>query len=568
LQVLKGVCLSKGVAVGPVYRFNRDLLIIPEHTIEPNQIDAELESLKTALQKATTELEEIRTLLEHHLDQEHARMIEAQIMALTDIELLKIIENDVRMNHRNVVQAYWEAMNLYENLLKESTYVYQQQRLCDLQDVKRRVIHHLQIEEAYASPQLGAPAIFVSERISPSDIINLYHQSALGIITRQGGRDSHAAILARALSLPYLSGVVDLDLIIHSQEIILSADEELIILDAPLETRQHYLLQVQKFNRERQMTAIRSQKAMTRDKVLINLWANAGFLPEVENLTNTMIHGIGLFRTEYLCLTNNAIPDEEEQFRVYSKVAVAMKDKPVVFRTFDFGRDKLLSILDLSSLVVNHSAVGEGGLRFCLENPWLLRTQLRALLRASAYGKLQIMFPMVFSCADVVQGKQILSDVQAELRQQAIAFDPQIPIGAMVETTQILGELPALARQVDFFSIGTNDLTFYLLKITRQRDTTKYYYHPLLFQTLAQILATAEEFNLPVTVCGEMAADPLAALGLLALGFRSLSVNPPALFSITQLIRKVNLKKLTPLRTAILQAQNETFLQQTLENWR
>jgi len=138
------------VAVGPVYRFNRDLLIIPEHTIEPNQIDAELESLKTALQKATTELEEIRTLLEHHLDQEHARMIEAQIMALTDIELLKIIENDVRMNHRNVVQAYWEAMNLYENLLKESTYVYQQQRLCDLQDVKRRVIHHLQIEEAYA----------------------------------------------------------------------------------------------------------------------------------------------------------------------------------------------------------------------------------------------------------------------------------------------------------------------------------------------------------------------------------------------------------------------------------
>jgi len=154
------------------------------------------------------------------------------------------------------------------------------------------------------------------------------------------------------------------------------------------------------------------------------------------------------------------------------------------------------------------------------------------------------------------------------LRQQAIAFDPQIPIGAMVETTQILGELPALARQVDFFSIGTNDLTFYLLKITRQRDTTKYYYHPLLFQTLAQILATAEEFNLPVTVCGEMAADPLAALGLLALGFRSLSVNPPALFSITQLIRKVNLKKLTPLRTAILQAQNETFLQQTLENWR
>ncbi len=568
MQVLKGVCLSKGVAVGPVYRFNRDLLIIPEHTLEPNQIDAELESLKTALQKATTELEEIRTLLEHHLDQEHARMIEAQIMALTDIELLKIIENDVRMNHRNVVQAYWEAMNLYENLLKESTYVYQQQRLCDLQDVKRRVIHHLQIEEAYAAPQLGAPAIFVSERISPSDIINLYHQSALGIITRQGGRDSHAAILARALSLPYLSGVVDLDQIIHSQEIILSADEELIILEAPLETRQHYLLQVQKFNRERQMTAIRSQKAMTRDKVLINLWANAGFLPEVENLTNTMIHGIGLFRTEYLCLTNNAIPDEEEQFRVYSKVAVAMKDKPVVFRTFDFGRDKLLSILDLSSLVVNHSAVGEGGLRFCLENPWLLRTQLRALLRASAYGKLQIMFPMVFSCADVVQGKQILSDVQAELRQQAIAFDPQIPIGAMVETTQILGELPALARQVDFFSIGTNDLTFYLLKITRQRDTTKYYYHPLLFQTLAQILATAEEFNLPVTVCGEMAADPLAALGLLALGFRSLSVNPPALFSITQLIRKVNLKKLTPLRTAILQAQNETFLQQTLENWR
>lgn len=567
MQVLKGVCLSKGVAVGPVYRFTRDLLIIPEHKIELHQVDAELESLKSALQKATTELEEIRALLEHHLDEEHARMIEAQIMALTDVELLKIIENDVRHNHHNVIQAYWEAMNLYENLLKESSHSYQKQRLCDLQDVKRRVIHHLQIEEAYAAPQLGEPAIFVSERITPSDIINVYNQNALGIITQQGGRDSHAAILARALSLPYLSEVGDLEPILHAQEIILSADEEMIILEAPLETRQQYQLRVQKFNRERQLAAIRSQEAITHDKVPIKLWANAGFLPEVENLSNTLIHGIGLFRTEYLCLTNNAIPDEETQFQAYRKVVTAMAGKPVIFRTFDFGRDKLLFVLDLSSLVTNQSTVGEGGLRFCLENSWLFRTQLRALLRASAYGKVQIMFPMVFDCADVIQAKQIFSDVQEELRQQAVAFDPQIPIGAMVETTQILGELSKLARLVDFFSIGTNDLTLYLLKTTRQRDTTKHYYHPLLFQTMAQILRVAEKFNLPVTVCGEMAADPLAALGLLALGFRSLSVNPPALFPITQLIRKVNLKKLTPLRTAILQTEDETTIQQTLANW-
>lgn len=567
MQILKGVCLSNGVAIGPAFRFKRDLCFIPDHQIKPEDIEAELHHFKTALQKATNELEDIRALLEYHLDAEHARMIEAQLLVLSDTELLRLVEEKVRLQHDNVIKAYWEAMSLYENILNSSDYAYQRQRLGDLQDVKRRVIHHLQIQEAYTSYQLGAPAIFVTERVSPADIINLYQQNALGIITKQGGRDSHAAILARAFRLPFLSEVHDLEAILHSQEIILSADEEQIILEASAEVRQKYLLNVQRFNYERQLTTLRQQQPLSRDKVPIKLWANAGFLNEVENLSGTTISGIGLFRTEYLCLTHNAIPDEEEQFNLYRQILTTMAPKPVTFRTFDFGRDKLLLLLNLSPTILNNSTIGEGGIRFSLDNPQLLRTQLRALLRASPYGQMQVMFPLVFDCNDIIKVKAILSEVLEDLRTTGLQVKAPIPLGAMIETTQILSVLDDLAQLVDFFSIGTNDLTLYLLKTTRQTDTAVHYYHPLLYQTIDRIITTSAKHQKPVTVCGEMAADPHAALGLLALGVRSLSVNTPALYPLIQMIRRTSIKKLNPLRQQILQAQTAQQVKEALENW-
>jgi len=567
VQVFTGICLSPGVAIGPAYRFVRDRFVIPDKIITTDDVESELARFKSAILKATAELEEIRALLAHQLDENHARMIDAQLMTLTDSDLLSIVENSVRQQHHNIIRAYYEAMNQYEALLTGSGHSYQQQRLVDLHDVKRRVVHHLSVTEDYGAPQLIEPAIFISERITPSDIINIYQQNALGVITQQGGRDSHAAILARAFGLPYLSEVADLDVILHSQEIILSADEGKIILEAPVEIRREYYRRVQTFNRERQMTALRTLKPISRDNITVNLLANVGFLSEVEPLANTLIGGIGLFRTEYLCIQNSAIPDEEKQFATYRAVVEAMHGKPVTFRTFDFGRDKLLSILNLSISTPSTATMLEGGIRFCLANPNLLRTQLRALLRASNFGSVQIMFPLVFNFNDVVQALQILNDVKGELHRNGIPFAPHLPVGIMVETDQILPELTRLVGLVDFFSIGTNDLALYLLKTDRQKSASNSYYEPKLLNAIAQILTVGESLPQSVTVCGEMAADPLAALGLLALGVRSLSVNPIAVYPLVRLIRKLSMKKLDFLRTALLQAQTAAETQALLKNW-
>lgn len=567
MRIYKGVCLSSGVAIGPAFRFSRNLLMIPDHTILPEEIETELQLLNNAVQKATSELQEIRSILEHHLDEEHAKMIDAQIMVLNDTELLNLVKDYMHKKNYNVILAYWEAMNAYENLLENSHREFQKQRLPDLQDVKRRVINHLLEKEYFAIPSIDRPAIFVSESVTPSDVINLYNQSALGIITKIGGRDSHAAILARAFRIPYISEVDQVGLILHSEEIILSADEEIIILDATPETRQKYFLQVQKFNRERQMSALRRKPIVSHDKVPISLYTNIGFLQEIKNIQDTTIAGIGLFRTEYLCLAHNALPSEEEQFETYKKALESLPNKIVTIRTFDFGRDKLLSILNLSPSWLGTSPITEGGIRFCLRNPHLLKTQFRALLRASIYGNLQVMFPLIFSCEDMLKALGILQKVKEELTAANIPFSPSIPIGAMIETTQILNELEDLAKIADFFSVGTNDLTIYLLRTKRQTDATIHYYHPELYHTIKYILEIAQKYNKKVTICGEMAADPLAALGLLALGVRALSVNPPSLYTIFNIIRKTTIHALTGLKDAILKADSPDAIKSLLENW-
>lgn len=567
MKIIKGICISPGVAIGPVYRFEPGKVVIPQTYITDSEVESELEKFRQATDQAATELEQVRDLVLKHLDEEHARLIDAQLIALTDVELTKKVTELIRREHRNVLWAYFTAMEWYETALANSASQFQQERLIDLQDIKKRTLQHLTLHSSINIPQMPAPAICVSERISPSELIQLHNQNALGIITKIGGMDSHVGILARAFGIPYMSNIEEIEKIGQADKIILDAEREVAIIDARPIDLAKYETKAQEFNIHRRQMKKSFPPAISRDGVEAEILLNAGFVSEIKAVNPTLIKGIGLFRTEYLCLERDDVPGEEEQFKAYRQILTAMKGKPTTFRTFDFGREKMVSILDLE--MFQHDATFDtwGGIGFCLDNPWILKTQLRALLRASQYGPLKIMFPLVLNKAEIHLALKIYREVQRELKQENQTFDVDIPLGAMIETKSILDELEELTTLLDFFSVGTNDLALFLLGSKRADNVSKNYYQPIIFQAIDRIAKVGQPKAFSITICGEMASDPLAVLGLLALGIRSFSMSASALIAITDLIRRVNIQQIGSLRDDLLSTASVRQTYKLLRDW-
>jgi len=556
VKILKGIRISPGVAIGPAYYVETGKVPIPHTYIDQSEVEAELEKFNRATQRATEELNQVRDMVMKHLDEEHARLIDAQIMTLADVDLVQKMTDMVRQEHRNVIWAYDAAMEWYETALLNTANKFQQERLIDLQDIKRRMFLHLSEQGQFSLPQIPEKTIYVSERISPSELIQLHNQKILGIITRIGGMDSHSGILARAFGIPYLSNINEIDIIKKSQQIILDADREIVIVDAKPSVLKKYELKLRELEIRRQRLNETIPPAITRDGIKIEILLNAGFLSEVKNINLSLIDGIGLFRTEYLCLERDDLPNEEEQFRAYRQITMAMQGKPITFRTFDFGREKMMAILNMEMFQKDAVFDTWGGIHFCLDNPRILITQLRALLRASQFGPLKIMFPLVSNSDEILQVLEIYQQVQSDLEKEGHAFNRNIPLGAMVETKSILDELEKLTELLNFFSVGTNDLALFLLGSKRADTISKNYYHPKIFQAINQIINVAQKKNFPVTVCGEMASDPYAILGLLALEVRSFSMSVSALIDINDLIRMVNIQKISSLKENLLTADN------------
>ncbi|HOV23756.1 MAG TPA: phosphoenolpyruvate--protein phosphotransferase [Candidatus Marinimicrobia bacterium] len=556
MKILKGIRISPGVAIGSAYYVETGKVAIPHTYIDQSEVEAELEKFHRATQRATEELNQVRDMVMKHLDEEHARLIDAQIMTLADVDLVQKMTDMVRQEHRNVIWAYDAAMEWYENALLKTMNQFQQERLIDLQDIKKRMFRHLSTEEQLDLPQIPERVIYVGERISPSELIQLHNQKILGIITRIGGMDSHSGILARAFGIPYLSNVNEIDLIGKSHQVILDADREIVIVDAKPSVLKKYAVKLRELEIRRQRLNETIPQAITRDGIKIEILLNAGFLSEVKNINLSLIDGIGLFRTEYLCLERDDLPNEEEQFRAYRQITMAMQGKPTTFRTFDFGREKMMAILNMEMFQKDAVFDTWGGIRFCLDNPRILITQLRALLRASQFGPLKIMFPLVSNSDEILQVLEIYRQVQSDLEKEGHAFNRNIPLGAMVETKSILDELEKLTELLNFFSVGTNDLALFLLGLKRADTVSKNYYHPKIFQAINQIINVAQKNNFPVTVCGEMASDPYAILGLLALEVRSFSMSVSSLIDINDLIRMVNIQKISSLKKNLLTADS------------
>ncbi|MBU4446706.1 hypothetical protein KJ656_16760, partial [bacterium] len=366
--------------------------------------------------------------------------------------------------------------------------------------------------------------------------------------------DSHAGILARAFRIPYISNINRIQEIVSYSEIILDADNETILLDITDDIKASYESRIQDFRSHRDKIISDKVANSTKDGVPYHIYLNAGFVDEVKAMDPALIQGIGLFRTEFLCIKRNSIPDEDEQFQAYKAVLEKMNDLPVVFRVYDFGRDKLLAMLDLEILQEDHVFDEWGGIGFLLDNPEILKAQLRAILRASAYGNTKIMLPLVMFVEEVVRTKEILEAIKSELKREGLAFSENIELGVMIETSSVLEELDELAKHVDFFSIGTNDLALYLLGSGRMTDLTKNYYHPKIFRAIDKVIKAGNKAGIPVDVCGEMASDPYALIGLTAIGIRSISVSSNALAAVSDEVSKIDVQQCSVLVDSILNA--------------
>jgi phosphotransferase system enzyme I (PtsI) len=567
VRKIKGRKISPGIVSGPIFYFERSYLPVPKHFVQEADFDSEWERFKQAVQKSIAELTQVRDLVLNHLDENHARIIEAQLIAVQDQEMFKSVRELMQREKKNITWSYYEVMESYEKLLLNSYSQYFKERTTDLRDVKKRVIYHLTNQTDYNLPGIQQPSIIVSEKISPGDLIHIDHELALGIITRFGGVDSHVGILARAFRVPYISNIAQIDELVSYSEIILDADNEEILLNITEEIKKKYRVRIRKYADHRNKIITKKVANTTKDGIPFHIYINAGFVDEVNALNPNLIQGIGLFRTEYLCIERNTIPSEEEQVKAYKTVLDKMKRLPVVFRVYDFGRDKILAMLDLDLLREDHLFDEWGGIGFLLDNPEILQTQLRALLKASTSGDIQIMLPLVMSVLEVVKTKELLHRIQADLEQEGVSFRRNIQLGAMIETRRILDELEELAQEVDFFSIGTNDLALYLIGTSRDSSVPKNYYHPKLFQALDKIVRTATDANIPVNVCGEMASDRFALVGLAALGIHSISVSANALEIISNVVRKLDIQLTQELSDKILRAHDAATIYALLKEF-
>ncbi|MEH1784773.1 MAG: phosphoenolpyruvate--protein phosphotransferase [Nostoc sp.] len=534
---LSGIAASPGVAIAPVIHYQPTHIIVTQYHIE--DVESEWQRLQTAIHTAQQEIQAVFSQASLQIGDAEAAIFDAQLLFLEDPVLLEAAKERILANHINA-EAIWQAVvdevvTSYHTL--EDSYL--QERVNDVLDVGRRVLRLLS-GNAPANLNLQEPAILVATDLTPSDTAGLDPTKVLGICTTSGSATSHSAIIARTLGIPAVLGV--------DAQVLHLADGTLMALDgesgrAWVEPESHILDLLaakqsawQATQQEAQATA--HQPAITRDGKQISVFANIGSINDVQVAVASGAEGVGLLRTEFLYLDRTSAPTEEEQLAVYQAIAQVLDNRPLIIRTLDVGGDKPLPYLRVGFPEAN-PFLGWRGIRFCLDHLDLFKTQLRAILRASVGHQIKIMLPMIATLTEVRAAKIILGEVQAELNQAGIAFDAAMKVGIMIEVPSAVAIADQLAAEVDFFSIGTNDLSQYVMASDRNNPRVANLVdalHPAVLRMVQQTVQAAHTAGISVGLCGELAADTFATPILLGLGLDELSVNPQSIPGVKQAI--------------------------------
>ncbi|HBE79045.1 MAG TPA: phosphoenolpyruvate--protein phosphotransferase [Firmicutes bacterium] len=536
-----GISGANGIGLGYALWLNRETEEPDETGVSSFNPTTEIARLQQALESSR---QQIKTLF---IDATSASLVEievfqAHISMLEDPEFLAAIQEQISQNGMGATKAVRMVIEQYRQLFTNMPDPYFQARAADIEDIGSRVIANLQGKKPLNLKTLPPETILLADEFMPSEIAAFDRQNIKGLVARKGASTSHASIMARAMGIPAVVGCVDLTTctIANGEPLIINGTTgEVRIKSTTTEwakasqLKEHFRLRQQQFQAEV------DQPAVTPDGHRLILNANLAHPSEVNEVLAAGADGIGLFRTEFLYLGRSAAPTEAEQFGAYQTVVTGLAGKPVVLRTMDVGGDKRADYLGIPD--EENPFLGYRALRICLQQPELFRIQLRAIIRASACGPIKIMFPMVTSLEEIRQAKTIIQQVTRELTADGIDFDPNIPVGIMVEIPAAAILAGNLAAEVDFFSIGTNDLVQYTLAVDRLNPKLAHLYqmnHPAVLQLIVQVIQKAHQYGKTVSVCGEMASQPSGALLLLGMGIDQLSVSPAVLPEIKMLVRK------------------------------
>jgi phosphotransferase system enzyme I (PtsI) len=548
MEIKRGIPVSPGVAIGPALVVDTEGIRIPRRFIDKKVSDAEVERLRRALNSSVEDARANQQAISDKLGKQYGAIFAAHAMLIEDPALIGEIEELITKKGFAAEYAVSKTMRRHAKALASLNQPIFSQRSSDLVDIEKSILRHLVGHHGDPLQDIQEPAVILAHDLTPSQTANLDPKFVYAFATEAGGKASHTAIMAGVLEIPAVVGLGRLLMDVSGgDEIIVDGNRGLVILNPDEETRERYLVLQRQFGTfAKRLDELRDLPAQTKDGTHALLLGNIEFPQEAAHCNDRGSDGVGLYRTEFLYLNKTEDPNESEQYEAYMSVLRAIgPTKPVVIRTLDLGADKLFHRSDLQTDEKN-PCLGIRSVRLCLRNLALFKTQLRAILRASAHGNVRIMFPMVSTLMELRQCKMILADVKEELEEERIDFNRKIAIGTMIEVPSAALMADEMAKEVNFFSIGTNDLIQYTLAADRTNEQVASLYNagdPSVLRLIDQVIRAAGKSNVEVSVCGEMSGDPIYTILLLGLGLRQLSMTPQSIPEIKKIVRSIDIEE-------------------------
>lgn len=558
--MLKGIAASDGVAIGKILLLEKEEPVIAKRTIEDNEIDSQKNMLLDALAKSKAQLESIKS----NAGETMAEILDAHIMILEDTELIDAINMKIELEKQDAISSTDETIAFFADLFKNMDNEYMKERAADMIDIGYRIVMNMLGKEIPSLMALEEPVIIVSHDITPSDTAQMKKDMVLGFLTNIGGRTSHSAIMARSLEIPAILGLSDITTKVKNGDIVcFDGEEGIVYLNPDSETINKYNSKSEELSKEKEMlSTLKNQKSESTDGHHIEIAANIGSPEDARKADEYGCEGIGLYRTEFLYMDRENLPSEEEQFEAYKAVLEVMGERPVVIRTLDIGGDKKLPYLPLPEEM--NPFLGYRAIRICLAQPDIFKVQLRALLRASIYGNLRIMYPMISCVEEVRAANAILDECKKELENEGISYSNNIQVGIMVEIPAAAVAADLIADEVDFFSIGTNDLIQYTCAVDRMNEKISHLYNafnPAVLRLIKNVIDAAHNNNIWCGMCGETAGDKRLIPIYLGMGLDEFSMSASSILKARKQVSELSYEQMKAMAEKALKLKTSDEIQ-------
>lgn len=538
---MKGIGVSPGISIGKVFLKEEIGAKVEKKNIE--NISDEIAKLNAAIEKSLKEVKSIYEYALKNLGEKEAEIFSAHKLMLEDPEFIDFIKEKIKLESVNAEWGVKEASNNYISILENMDNEYLKERAADIKDISKRLINNLMGIENISLSTLEEEYIIVSKDLTPSDTAQMRKDKVLGFVTEVGGRTSHTSIMARTLELPAVVGVKDMTKSVKNNDMIIIDGEEGTVIINPTQDEINTYKEKRKAFEEfkNKLKELKNSKSISKDGYKVEIAGNIGTPNDIDKVIENGGEGVGLYRTEFLYMDRDKLPTEEEQFESYKIVAEKLEGRPLVIRTLDVGGDKELPYLEMPKEM--NPFLGYRAIRLCLDRVDIFKVQLRAILRASAYGNIKIMFPMISSLKEFRDAKQILEEVKNELRVEKIPFNENIEVGIMVEIPSAAIQSDVFAKEVDFFSIGTNDLIQYTLAVDRGNENISYLYsqyHPAVLRLIKMTIENGHKEGIWVGMCGEAAGDERLIPILLGMGLDEFSMSASSILKARYIIKNIS----------------------------